>query len=230
MRRALISLAFFFATELFGAPRPSDWTQPPTVVVASEVNLSVGEKMALVSGRYWYQYVPKFDPDHTKQISIYYTAIVSSDLTERIDLLDATQVKLMLNDREYRPVAARLLTDEETGPVPTLPHGYSIAWFMFQIPRDRAELRFPVLITHFQPTYSYEGKTVAACWPWMPNLEELRQPLELLDKNFVITIDALPGVELKPVSAITHVTKQTPRQIVVNPLHAETIAVEVEKK
>lgn len=219
-----VCLAF---ARLSAAPAPTDWVQPPVTVVSEEVKVSVGEKLSLVVGRYWYQYVAKFDDPSFKTLAIYYPAFVSSELTEFRDLVDATQVKLMLGDREFRPTNARLLSDAETGPVQTLPHGTAIVWYTFEIPREMAERRFDVVISHYQPHYDYEGKTVAAYWPWMPNLEALRQPLELLDKNFHVTFQALPGVSFQPLSTLTHVEKDTPERLVVNPLHEEIIAVRV---
>lgn len=222
----LFVLSVFFSCTLAATPTPADWTQSPVVVVSENVNVSVGERMALVSGSYWYQYVPKFDDQGTR-VAINYTAIVPSGITAFADLLEVSQIKLLLGQREFRPETARVLTDEETGPVPTLPAGAAIAWFTFQIPRNLAELRFEVLISHFQPHYTYENKTVAAFWPWMPNLEKLRQDLELLNKNFVVTFEALPGVTMEPLTTNTNVEMNTPKRFIVHPLHEETIAVAV---
>lgn len=207
-------------------PAPHDWTQSPVVVVSEQVNVSVGESMALIVGRYWYQYVPRFDDQGTR-VAIYYPAFVPSGITTYDDLLETTQITLKLGKREFRPESARVLSDEETGSIPTLPAGAAVAWFTFQIPRNLAELRFDVLITHAQPHYRYDGKSVAAYWPWMPNLEPLRQELELLDKNFVVTMEALPGVTLTPLTSNDHVELATPKRWILHPRHAENIAAAV---
>gem|GEM_PF-1611176 len=227
LKVSTLFIVLFAALRLIAKPVPSDWIQPPLTVVSETVNVNVGEKMALVVGRYWYQYVKRFDDGSTGRVPIYYAAFVPDSMTDYKDLLEATQVKLMLGQREFRPESARLLTDEETGPVPTLPHGFSVAWYTFQIPRELAELRFDVVISHFQPTYLYEGKTVAAYYPWLPNLEPMRQELELLDKNFVITFQALPGVTFDKLTGNERVDTNTPTRLELHPVHQEVIAVSV---
>lgn len=225
--KATFLVFLVLTTLLSGRSVPTDWVQAPITVVAENVNVRVGEKMALVVGRYWYQYVRRFDDGSSGRVPIYYAAFVPDSVTDYKDLLEVSQVKLMLGEREFRPESARLLTDEETGPVATLPHGTAIAWFIFQIPRELAELRFDVVISHFQPHYLYEGKTVAAFYPWLPNLDPLRQELELLDKNFTVTFDALPGVSMEKLTTNDHVVQATAQHLEVHPLHQEIIAVNV---
>lgn len=209
------------------SPVPADWIQPPITVVSENVNVSVGEKMALVVGRYWYQYVKHFDDGSSARLPIYFAAAVPSSLTDFRELLETTQIKLMLGQREFRPESARLLNDEETGAVPTLPHGTAIAWFTFQIPRELAELRFDVVISHFQPHYVYEGKPVATYYPWLPNLWPLRQEMELLDKNFVVTFEALPGVSFALLTKNNSAGVSTPQRLELHPAHQEIMAVAV---
>lgn len=226
-RFSFVFLLLTFARLTAANPVPADWIQSPLIVVSENVNVSVGEKMALVVGRYWCQYVKRFDDGSSGRVPIYYTAVLPSTVTDYRDLLETSQVKLMLGQREFRPESARLLTDEETGPVPTLPHGTAIAWFTFQIPRELAELRFDVVISHFQPNYVYDGKPVAAYYPWLPNLEPLRQELELLDKNFVVTVEALPGISFALLTKTPPLASSTPRRLEFHPAHQELIAVAV---
>lgn len=228
-----VPLCFFLSFFAFASfswakpPAPADWSQSPVAVVSENVNVSIGEKMTLVVGRYWYQYVPRLDDRGSTRVAIHYAAFVPSDITDYKGLLEVSQVKLMLGEKEFLPESARLLTDAETGPIPTLPHGVALAWFTFQIPRSIAELRFDAVISHFQAHYTYEGKTVAAYWPWLPNLEELRQELELMNKDFVVSFEALPGVEMEKLTLNSRVEKSTPQRLIVHPLHQETIAVSI---
>ena len=227
MKSLLFSIILIATTVLPASSVPSDWIQPPITVVAENVKVSVGERMALVVGRYWYQYVQRFDDRSSARVPIYYVTFVPDTVTAYQDLLEASQVKLMLGEREFRPDSARLLTDEEIGQVATLPHGIALAWFTFQIPRELAELRFDVVISHVQPYYTYEGKSVAAYFPWLPNLELLRQELELLDKNFVVTFEALPATTFEKLTNNHRADPSTPRRLEVHPAHQENIAVSV---
>lgn len=227
MKARLFLILLIAATILSAKPVPSDWIQPPIVVVAENVKVSVGESMALIVGRYWYQYVKRFDDRSSGNVPIYYTAFVPESVTEYRDLLEVSQVKLMVGEREFRPESARLLTDDEIGRVPTLPHGTGIAWFTFQIPREFAELRFAVVISHYQPHYIYEGKSVSAYYPWLPNLEPLRKELELLDKHLTVTFEALPGVTFATLTNNDRIIKSTPQRLELTPAHQEIIAVSV---
>ncbi|PTY07693.1 hypothetical protein DB347_05540 [Opitutaceae bacterium EW11] len=223
-------LAFLFAAvvaRLAATPAPADWVQPPVMVVSENVNVSVGEKMALVVGQYWLQYESKFDDPDIKLVSVYYPVFVPKGDSTYAAIQETTQAKLVLGGREFPAAEARQLTDEELGATQALPEDGAIAWIVFKIPRELARLRFEVMISHFQPVYHREGKTIAAYLPWLPNLEPLRTSHELKDADFVITFDALPGVTIEPVSANEKVVSKTPKQLVVHPVHGETIAVAV---
>ena len=208
------------------ASAPKDAQPSPLIVVSENVHVSVGPKMALIVGRYWYQYVPALD-DPSALIPIHYAAFVPKDVTERDDLLEVTQVKLELGEREFRPQGARLLDLQELGAMQAMPDDARVAWFTFMIPRDLARLRFDVLISHFQPHYTHAGKTVAAYWPWLPQLEPFRKELELKDIDFVITVEALPGAAIAPLSNNTAVREKSEKKWVLHPRHLENIAVEV---
>ena len=209
---------------------PADWIPSPVVVVAENVNVSVGESASLVVGRYWYQYVAKLDDKVSPRIAIYYAIFVPSGTTSAKDLIETSAVKLMLGEKVFYPETARLLTDEETGPLQAAPKDASVAWFIFQIPRELAKLRFDVLISHFQPHSLYDHKTITAYLPWLPELEAQRRDLEIFDKDLVITFEALPDVKLQLESVNSKVETKTATQIVVHPLHWENIAVAVGKK
>lgn len=215
------------AALLRAAPAPNDWVQPPVTVVSERVNVSVGEKLALVSGQYWLQYVKKFDDPDIKVVSVYYPVFVPKTETTFAAICEITQAKLMLGEREFAPAQARQLASEELGETQALPEDGAIAWIVFQIPRELARVRFDVMITHFQPICHRDGKPMAAFLPWLPNLESLRTEMELKDSDFVITVDALPGVSIEPISANEKVEKKTPKQLVVHPVHGETVAVAV---
>ena len=227
--RLLHFLVFFVGLGLtiLGAV-PSDWAPAPIVVVSENVNVSVGPQMALVVGRYWYQYVAKLDDRVSQRIPIYYATFVPKNVTAFRDLLEVSQVKLMLGERMFLPESARILSDEETGILQIAPKDAAIAWFVFQIPRDLARLRFDVVISHFQPHYHYEGKSIAAYWPWLPQLDPLRKDLELMDKDFVVTVEALPHVRLKAESINAHLESSSPERLIVHPTHGENIAAAVE--
>ena len=193
------------------------------VVVNENVRVSVGEKMAMVVGLYWLQFVPKFDDPTLPRIPVYYPVFVPRGITSQKELLEITQIVLRLGEREFRPETARVWTDAEVGVIQTPPENAAVAWFIFQIPRELAHVRFEALISHFQPNFQYEGKTIAPLLPWLPNLEPLRENLELLDKDFVVTVEALPPVKLLRLTSNEKVESDSATQFVVHPRHRETI-------
>jgi hypothetical protein len=224
--KTLLSAALlaFAVASAFGAPK--DVILSPVTVVSENVNVSVGPKMALVVGRYWYQYVPKLD-DHTPRVAIQYAAFVPQGVTTYTELLEVSQVKLMLGDREFRPESARVLEVEEISGMQAMPEDAAVAWFTFQIPRELARLRFDVVISHFQPHYHYEKKLVAAYLPWLPNLERFRTEMELRPAEFTVTVEALPKTTFELLSVVTDVGNRSDKRMIVHPLHLENIAVAV---
>ena len=138
-----------------------------------------------------------------------------------------SQVKLVLNEREFQPEQARVLDLKELGAMQALPEDAAVAWFTFQIPRELATLRFGVLISHFQPHYTYDGRQVAAYWPWLPQLEPLRKELELKDSDYVVMFEALPGAAISRITSNTSVGPDNPGKVLVHPRHLENIAVQV---
>lgn len=216
--------AILLPSRSVGAPK--DAQASPIIVVSESVHVSVGPKMALVVGRYWYQYVPALD-DPSALIPIHYATFVPKDVTGRDDLLEVTQVKLMIGEREFRPEGARILELEELGAMQAMPEDAAVAWFTFMIPRDLARLRFDVLISHFQPHYTHDGRTVAAYWPWLPQLEPMRKELELKDIDFLIMFEALPGASFQRMTANTAIKEEAPGKLVIHPRHLENIAVQV---
>ncbi|HEY9155223.1 MAG TPA: hypothetical protein VIM69_08840 [Opitutaceae bacterium] len=237
MSAFLSKFRFFVTTSLFGAifalagsyasARPNDWTPSPIEVVSENVHVSVGDKLALVVGRYWYQYNRKFDDGISPRIAIYYATFVPKSYASRSDIIDISQIRLTVGEQSFTPETARILTDEEVGAIQVAPKDFAVAWFVFQIPRAVAKLRFDVLIEHGQPLYDYEGKHIAAYLPWLPELESTRKDLELKDSDFVVTFEALPKVTFKPESINTKVVESTDTKLVVHPVHLENIAVSV---
>lgn len=223
---ALLSALLLSAVATF-ALGPNSSILSPIAVVSQSVHVSVGPEMALISGRYWYQYVPKFD-DHTPRVAIHYLAFVPKDSgTTRKELLEASQIKMMVGEREFLPEDARVLEGDELGGMAAAPENAHIAWFTFQIPRELARLRFDVIISHFQPHYRYENKTIAAYWPWLPHLEELRLPLELKPIDYLVMFEALPGAKFELTTHVSNIKEQSETKLVVHPLHLENIAVTV---
>jgi len=221
---ALPALLLLPSAVLFGAPKNTILS--PIAVVSEAVHVSVGPKMALIAGRYWYQYVPRFD-DHTPRIAIHYAAFVPKEASTRRELLEASQIKMMIGEREFLPEDARVLDLAELGAMEALPEDAVVAWFTFQIPRELARLRFDVVISHFQPHYRFKDKTVAAYWPWLPHLEELRLPMELKPIDYLVTFEALAGAKIALISHPSNVKEQSDTKLVVHPLHLENIAVAV---
>jgi len=226
-RAAGVVMGLAFATPLACGAKPNDWAPSPVQVVAENVHVSVGNKLALVVGRYWYQYVAKFDDTLSPRVAIYYAMFVPKSYTSRTDLIDISQIRLTMGEQTFSPETARVLSDEEVGPLQVAPKDFAVAWFVFQIPRALAKLRFDVLIEHGQPLYNFDGKPTAAYWPWLPELEDLRKETELKDSDFVVTFEALPHVTFKPESINTKVIESSPTKLVVHPVHEENIAVGV---
>ena len=226
-----LALAAFGATPsaLFAA-KPTDYVPSPIEVVAEDVHVSIGEKLGLVVGRYWYQYVPKFDDGVSRRVPIYYATFVPKAYTDRADLLEISGVRLTIGDKSYSPETARVLSDEEVGPVQVAPKDFAVAWFIFQIPRVDAKMRFAVLIESAQPVYNFEGNSTVAYWPWLPELEATKQDMELKDSDFTVTFEALPHVTIKPESINTKVVETSATKLVVHPVHTEMIAVKVNQQ
>jgi hypothetical protein len=225
-----VAALVYLAAPSCGAAKPNDWAPSPIEVVSENVHVSVGEKLALVVGRYWYQYNQKFDDGVSPRIPIYYATFVPKSYTTRADIIDLSQIRLTIGEQSFNPETARILTDEELGAIQVAPKDFAVAWFVFQIPRAIAKLRFDVLIEHGQPLYDYEGKHIAAYLPWLPELEETRKDLELKDSDFVVTFEALPKVTFKPESINTKVMESSATKLVVHPVHLENIAVAVGAK
>jgi hypothetical protein len=224
---SLLFAAFSLATPSVVMAKPNDWVPSPIEVVSENVHVSVGDKLALTVGRYWYQYNQKFDDGVSPRIAIYYATFVPKSYTSRSDIIDVSQIRLTIGEQSFTPETARILSDEEVGAIQVLPKDFAVAWFVFQIPRTSAKMRFDVLIEHGQPLYDYEGKHIAAYLPWLPELESTRKDLELKDSDFVVTFEALPNVTFKPESINTKVTESTATKRVVHPVHWENIAVSV---
>lgn len=224
---SLLFAALALATPSVVSAKPSDWAPSPIEVVSENVHVSVGDKLALIVGRYWYQYNQKFDDGISPRIAIYYTTFVPKSYATRSDIIDISQIRMTIGDQSFTPETARILSDEEVGAIQVAPKDFAVAWFVFQIPRTIAKLRFDVLIEHGQPLYDYEGKHIAAYLPWLPELEGTRKDLELKDSDFVVTFEALPKVTLKPESINIKVVESTPTKLVVHPVHLENIAVSV---
>lgn len=205
---------------------PRDAQPSPLTVVSESVHVSIGPEMALIVGRHWLQYVPRKD-DVTPRIAVHYPAFVPKGVTAHDELLELTQVKMMVGETEYRPESSRILDAAELGAIQVAPEDAAVAWFTFQIPRRVARHRFDVVISRFQPHYHREGKTVAAYWPWLPDLEALRLELELKDSDYILTFEGLPGTEIELLSTPSVVVKQTATLLTVRPRHLENIAVAV---
>jgi hypothetical protein len=225
--RRLTALTLFIITLSSLAAAPQGVIRPPMAVVSQNVLVSVGPKMSMVVGRYWYQYIPSFD-DGAQRIAIHYLAFVPKDASSHAELLEISQVKLMVGERQFLPETARVLEPAEVGAIELPPEDAAVALFTFQVPRSLATLRFDVVISHFQPHYRYEGQNIAAFLPWLPHLEELRRPQELKDSDFIVSFEALAGAKFEHATTNLEVRQKSDNKLVVHPRHFTNIAVRVD--
>ena len=226
MRRLLLLACLAGAPVLPAAPIAVAPAGTPLIVVAAKVELTIGREMAMVSGRYMYQYVEKDDDDHQSRLLLQYPVYLEKGLKSLEDMISASSIRLQLGDQTFYPTAGDYLAPEVLSDYPA-PEDAAVAMLTFEIPRASARLRFEVTITHLSPNFHSHGALLAAYTPWLPRSYEYRNAYGLQDHDFEVSLRAIEGFALQPFPTKARVLQETPTELVVFPEHRKTIAAEV---
>lgn len=238
MRTRLLALLLpFGATPLWinavaeEAPQSSiavEALRSPFVMIGETVSVSVGKHLSIVEGRYDFKYVRRLDPGAaSRHCTFAYPVFVPKDAESLADLIALTQIKLRVGEVEYEPDDFGVWPDNDEKPVQLLPDDTRVVLLIFRLPRAILRDRFNLSVRYFQPHFRLGGREVSAYLPLLPDFEAFKNEFLFSRIDFGVEFEAVDAVRLHRLSANTAVVQETRQRVKVNPVHRESIAVEV---
>jgi hypothetical protein len=202
----------------------------PFCLVAESVRVSVGKQLSMVEGEFDLKYVPRLDrTEQSAPIAFQYAAFTPKEADSLEALVEITQIKLRVGTVELAPEDFLALeSGAETGSS-ILPENARLVIFTFRIPRALLHQQCALHISHYQPHYTFAGKSVSVWLPLLPDFEAFKNEFLFSRVDFTVEFEAVDAVQLHRLSRNDSVEQETPVRLKVHPVHRESIVVAVEE-
>lgn len=200
----------------------------PFVMIGETVSVSVGKHLSIVEGRDDFRYVRRLDPSAASgRCTFAYPIFAPKDADSLADLVALTQIKLRVGEVEYEPDDFAMWPDNGEKPMQLLPDDMRVVLMIFRLPRAILRDRINLRVRYFQPHFRFGGREVSAYLPLLPDFEAFKNEFLYSRTDFTVEFEVVDAVRLHRLSVNDAVVQETPRRVKVNPVHRESIAVEV---
>jgi hypothetical protein len=224
------AIAFLFlAVAAVAAPDPvvTDWANPPFTLVAAQVDLTVGQDLTLVSGRYTFQYVEAEDVNHDAHVFIHYPFYASAGTSDWREAVSAADLKLEAGGQTLKPIEASRMEYAALTDFPLVDDA-QVFVATFEVPRSIARVRFGATISQVQSNFHYHGDIVAVFTPWLPKIQAHPSLFRPAGHDFTVTVHAMSGYVCHLLTPNATVLENTAGRIAVVSEHRQTVAVAVQ--
>jgi hypothetical protein len=234
MRTALIAgITLALASLLAAAPAetdviPVESSRSPFCMVGESVHISVGKALAMVEGDCDFRYLRRYDgASDSPQIAFYYAVFAPNSAETLEDITAITGAKLHFDSIDFGPDDFFPMPHGASAAIQIAPTDSRAVILVFKIPRSLLRQQCRLHFSHYQPYYHYDGRTVLAFLPLLPDFETLKNELLFSRTDFTVEFETVDTVRMRRLSTNQSVEKESSQRLLVHPVDRENIAVEI---
>lgn len=229
MTRFAIICAVLLACRAALTGNPVVINAPDFAMTSESVKVFVGADSSQVSGVFSFQLVLSWPNARSEKPGqeIEVPVFVPAALKTADEAISQLEPRVVLGERESAPTRAYFANPTSHDGLLAVPANVKICWFVFTFRPEELHAAITLTLRYRQPHYVFNGRTVAAYLPILPEHEKIKGMTKHTDEDFLVTFEAAPGVKLERITPHRLILTDTPERIAVRPEHRVNIAVAV---